>query len=124
MGMFTVQPMRGGYRFDLKAGNGQTVAVSPIWHTMRDCLAGIERVRQLVEAPIEDQTVSHPVPLDCPKYEIYYSDKNRLHCFRLKDTDDRILLFAENYTAKRSCKNGIRSVRNNAPEAPVAKDER
>ena len=45
MGTFTVQQMRGGYKFNLKARNGQIIASSQIHHTMKDCLAAIDRMR-------------------------------------------------------------------------------
>lgn len=54
MGKFTVQQMKAGYKFNLKAGNGQIIASSELYHVAEECLAAIERVRRHAGAAVED----------------------------------------------------------------------
>ena len=52
------QDSQGGYRFRLKAGNGQTIATGEGYTTKRACLNGIESIRKNApEAKLDDQTV-------------------------------------------------------------------
>ena len=57
MGKFTVQQMKAGYKFNLKAGNGQIIASSELYHVAEEGLAAIERVRRHAGAAVEDQTL-------------------------------------------------------------------
>ena len=57
-----------------------------------------------------------------PKFEVY-TDKAGEFRFRLKARNGEIIAVSEGYKAKASCMNGIESVRKNAPEAPVIKEE-
>lgn len=116
--MFTVQRVKTGYRFNLKAGNGQIVASSPVWLTMEACVKAIGKVRACAGSPIEDQTGSTRIVCSLPKYVIYRNEK-QLICFYLLDQDGEIIIGGEDYTAKRSCKNGICSVEKNAPDAQI-----
>lgn len=118
MGKFTVQKVKGGYKFNLKAGNGQIIATSSPQLTVSLCLKAIEGVKRCAKAPVEDQTISYGERYSAPKYEIYNNAKSE-KCFRLLDEDGNILMYSEGYTAKRSCKTGIQSVILNAPEGPV-----
>ena len=66
MGMFTVQRVKAGFKFNLKAGNGQIIASSKVYHLMDECLAAIEKVKQFAHAPVEDQTLSVRPPCPSP----------------------------------------------------------
>ena len=58
MGKFVICEVPSGIKFDLKAGNGQTIATSEVYTTKAACLNGVESVQK--NAPIakfEDQTV-------------------------------------------------------------------
>lgn len=44
-------------------------------------------------------------------------------CFRLKARNGEIIAVSEGYKAKSSCQNGIESVRKNASDAEVVKEE-
>ncbi len=118
MGKFTVQQLRSGYKFNLKAGNGQIIASSGVFHLLPDCLAAIERVKACANVPIEDQTVHSPAPLPYPKFEVRHAGKGTI-CFYLLDDRGVQLAHSKQYTAKRSCLAGIRSMGENAPEAEV-----
>ncbi|MBQ6543498.1 MAG: YegP family protein [Clostridia bacterium] len=122
MGKFAVKTTKSGVKFDLKAGNGEIIATSEIYSSEKSCLNGIESVRANCGAEIEDQTVEGYAALKHPKYEIYL-DKGGEFRFRLKAKNGEINAVSEGYKAKASCKNGIESVKKNAPDAPVVKAE-
>ena len=117
MGKFTVQQIRAAYKYNLKAGNGQIVATSPLFFSMEQCVEAIHWVCAHCGAPVEDSTMGENLGAQI-KYQIYFNDKGGI-CFRLLDEKGSVFLLAEGYTAKRSCKMGIQSVRNNAPDAPI-----
>ncbi len=124
MGKFVIKATKnGGYKFDLKAGNGETVATSEIYNALASCKNGIESVRKnSVKAGIEDQTVEGFEKVKHPKFEIY-TDKAGEFRFRLKATNGEIIATSEGYKALASCKNGIESVKKNAPEAEIKMEE-
>ena len=55
-----------------------------------------------------------------PKFEIY-SDKAGKCWLRLKASNGQIIATSEGYESEASCKNGIESVKKNAPLAEVVK---
>ncbi len=124
MGKFVVGTTKNdGFRFNLKAGNGEIIATSETYSTESSCLSGIESVRKnAVEAKLEDQTVDNFETLTNPKFEVY-KDKAGEFRFRLKARNGEIICHGESYKAKASCLNGIESIRKNAPDATVEKEE-
>ena len=123
MGKFVVKVTKTGFVFNLKAGNGEVIAVSEVYTTESACMKGIESVRKnAVDAKLEDQTVTPVVSATNPKFEVY-TDKAGEFRFRLKARNGEIIATGEGYKAKASCLNGIDSIRRNAPEADVVKEE-
>lgn len=53
-----------------------------------------------------------------PKFEIY-KDANGQIRFRLKAPNGEIIAVGEAYTTKDACKNGIASIKENAPKAEI-----
>ena len=51
------------------------------------------------------------------KFEIFQSEKSQEYYFRLKAENGQIILQSEGYTTKANCKNGVASVKKNAPHA-------
>ena len=125
MGKFVVKETKNGdYVFNLKAGNGEVIAVSETYTTETACMNGIESVRKnAVEAKLEDQTAAEVVTVTNPKFEVY-TDKAGEFRFRLKARNGEIIAVGEGYKAKASCLNGIDSIRRNAPDAAVVKEEK
>ena len=122
MGKFLIKKTNTGYKFDLKAANGETIATSEIYSSEDACEKGIESVRH--NAPIakfEDMTDESAEKATNPKFEMF-EDKAGEFRFRLKARNGEIIAASEGYKAKSSCKNGIDSVIKNAPEAIVEKD--
>ncbi len=122
MGKFVVKETKTGFVFNLKAGNGEVIAVSEVYSSEAACMKGIESVRKnAVEAKVEDQTVAEVAAVTNPKFEVY-TDKAGEFRFRLKARNGEPIAASEGYKAKASCMNGIESVRKNAPEADVVKE--
>ena len=119
MGKFVVKTMKSGMKFDLKAGNGETIATSEVYLSKRSCLNGIRSVeKNAPRAGVEDQTAEGFGKQKNPKFELY-KDKGGEYRFRLKATNGQIVLRSEGYAAKASCINGIESVKKNAVNAPI-----
>ena len=123
MGKFVFKRTATGVKFDLKAGNGEVIATSEVYTSDAACKNGIESVRKNAPvAAVEDQTVENFEVQKHPKFEIYL-DKRGEYRFRLKATNGQIIAVSEGYKAMAGCKNGIESVRKNAPDAEVVEAE-
>ncbi len=118
MGKFVIKEAKTGFKFDLKAGNGETIATSEVYSTLAACKNGIESVRTCCAGEVEDQTVEGFETVKHPKFEMY-TDKAGEFRFRLKARNGEIIAISEGYKAKAGCLNGIESVKKNAPEAEV-----
>ena len=118
MRIFSLRRISSGFKFDLKASNGQIIATSEVYDTRAACRKGIESVRKCAPlAPVEDLTVPSPVAKN-PKFELFL-DKAGQYRFRLKARNGKIIAVSEGYATKSGCENGIHSVRINAPEGSV-----
>lgn len=118
MGKFVIKDAKGGVKFNLVAGNGEIIAVSEIYNSKASCKNGIESVIKNAESVIEDQTVEGYTQEKNPKWEIY-KDKAGEFRFRLKAGNGEIIVTGEGYKSKSGCKNGIDSIRRNAPTADI-----
>ena len=118
MGKFVLRETATGFKFDLKATNGQVIATSEVYTTKAACLNGIESVRVNCVGEVEDQPVEPVVAVKHPKFEMY-TDKSGEFRFRLKARNGEIIATSEGYKTKASCENGIESVKKNAPEAEI-----
>ena len=122
MGKFSIRNTKAGFHFNLKAGNGEIVATSEVYNTLRSCMNGVDSVkRNAPKAALEDQTAEGCKKEKCPKFEVY-TDKKGEFRFRLKATNGQIIAVSESYKAKDSCLNGIESVKKNA-DSPVVREE-
>ena len=117
MGKFLIRQTETGYKFDLKASNGETIATSEIYTTQAACEKGAQSVAKCAaNANLADLTVGGDATN--PKFELY-EDKAGEFRFRLKARNGEIIATSEGYKAKASCENGIESVRKNAPDAEI-----
>lgn len=122
MGKFVVREVPSGTKFDLKAGNGEVIATSEVYKTKVSCLNGVKSVaKNAPVANVEDQTVENFEKAKCPKFEMYV-DKAGEFRFRLKATNGQVIAVSEGYVAKKSCENGIESVKKNAVDAPIVEE--
>ena len=120
MGKFVIKQTNTGFKFDLKAANGEVIATSEVYASEAACLNGAESVKKNCIGEIEDQTVENFEVQKHPKFEMY-TDKAGEFRFRLKAKNGEIIAVGEGYKAKAGCLNGIESVKKNAPEAPNEK---
>lgn len=119
MGKFVFKTVASGYKFDLKAGNGEVIATSEVYTTEAACKNGIESVaKNAPVAAVEDQTVEGYEEAKHPKFEMYV-DKAGEYRFRLKAANGQVIVVSEGYTSKAGCENGIESVKKNAADAEV-----
>lgn len=118
MGKFAVKETSTGYKFSLKATNGQIILDSEVYSSKEACLNGIESIKNSCVGGVEDRTVEPVVEVKHPKFELY-TDKAGEYRFRLKARNGEIVGISEGYKSKESAENGIDSVKKNAPEAEI-----
>ena len=119
MGKFVVREVPSGIKFDLLATNGEVIATSEVYKSKASCLSGVKSVmKNAPAANVEDQTAEGFEKAKCPKFEMYV-DKAGEFRFRLKATNGQVIAVSEGYVAKKSCENGIASVKKNAVDAPI-----
>ena len=124
MGKFLVKTTPTGVKFDLLTAEGNVIASSEVYKTEASCMGGVKSVmNNAPRANVEDQTVEGYAELKNPKFEVY-ADKKGEFRFRLKARNGQIVAVGEGYTALKSCLNGIESVRKNAPDAEIVKEEK
>ena len=122
MGKFVIRKVNSGIKFDLKAGNGQTVLTSEVYTTDAACRKGIESVmKNAPTAPIENQTQEPFQKQTNPKFEMYL-DKRGEYRFRLKARNGQIIAISDGYNAKAGCLGGIESVKLNASGAEILEE--
>ncbi len=119
MSKFHVKKTSTGFKFDLKAGNGETIATSEVYSSEKSCLIGVESVKSNAPSANFEDLTKEPVEVAVnPKFEMY-KDKAGEFRFRLKARNGETIAISEGYKAKDSCLNGIESVRKNAPGAKI-----
>ena len=121
MGKFVVRETTTGFKFDLKATNGQTILSSEVYTTKAACLNGVNSIKANAVGEVEDQTVEPVETKKHPKFEIY-NDKAGEFRFRLKAKNGEIVGTSEGYKTKANCENGVESVKKNAPEAEIVEE--
>ena len=123
MGKFVISEAKsGGFKFCLKAGNGEIIATSQVYKSLVSCKKGIASVQKnAAVAATEDQTVEGFKAEKNPKFEIY-KDKAGEFRFRLKAANAQIIATGEGYKELKSCKNGINSIKKNAPDANIVQE--
>ena len=121
MGKFVVKETATGFKFDLKAGNGEVIATSEVYTTKAACLKGVESVKNNCVGDVEDQTVEKFETVKNPKFEVY-QDKAGEYRFRLKAKNGQVIATSEGYTSLDGCENGIESVKKNAPDAEIVEE--
>ena len=113
MGKFVIRPVATGYKFDLKANNGEVVATSEVYNTEAACRKGVLSVfRSAPLAGIEDQTLSDAKACPNPKF-LVYQDRAGAYRFRLCARNGKIIAVSEAYSSKDGCLGGEESVKNN-----------
>ena len=122
MGKFVIRATNTGFKFDLKAGNGEVIATSEVYASLASCKKGVASVQKNAPvAGVQDLT-EEGAAVKHPKFEVY-EDKSGEFRFRLKATNGQVIAVSEGYKAKASCLNGVESVKKNAPDAAIEEQE-
>ena len=117
MGKFVVRETATGFKFDLKAANGEVIATSEVYSTHAACVKGVNSVMKCAaNANLADLTAGQEARN--PKFELY-EDKGGQFRFRLKARNGKVVTVSEGYTTKAACENGITSVRKNGADAQI-----
>lgn len=108
MGKFVVTIRKNGeFQFNLKATNGQVILTSEGYKTKAACLNGIESVKK--NSQLDE------------RFEIKTA-KNGKPYFNLKASNGQAIGASQMYSSEATMKNGIASVKKNAPEAPIVEE--
>lgn len=107
MGKFVIKQTSSGYRFNLKADNGQVILTSEIYTSKSGCQNGIDSVKANAK---EDSN-----------YERKTSTNNKYY-FNLKAGNGQVIGTSEMYETASGRENGIESVKSNAFEASVMEE--
>lgn len=95
MGKYIVKETKTGFKFDLKAINGETIATSEVYSSESSCLNGIESLKKNAPAAnLEDQTEESIKKAVNPKFEVYV-DKADEFRFRMKARNGEIIVASE-----------------------------
>ncbi len=95
---------KGEFRFRLKAGNGEIILTGESYKQRAGVDTGIESVRK------NSQVDTH--------FELKTDAKGKPY-FNLKAGNGEIIGVSESYSSEDACKNGMASVKANAPDAVV-----
>jgi len=118
MGRFVIRRTPSGWKFDLKAGNGETIASSEVYKSLAACRKGAESVKKCTAASrIADLTEETLLPSN-PRIELF-ADKAGQFRFHLRSRNGAIIAVSEGYQSKSICLSGIQSVLQNAPDAQI-----
>jgi uncharacterized protein YegP (UPF0339 family) len=118
----------GKFRFHLKAGNGQIIAVSQSYGAKESAIKGIDSIKKNASiAKIADLTTAigtmpKPMPaagiVQDPVFEIQFNAPDRFR-FHLKAANGEIIAVSQSYLSKQAAEMGIASVKTNASLAKI-----
>ena len=101
MGKFVIKTTATGFKFDLKAGNGQVILTSEVYTTKAACENGVESVKKNAS--------------DDAKYERKESSNGK-PMFNLKAGNGQVIGTSELYESETARDNGVESVKKNASD--------
>ena len=119
MAKFVLSAAKTGFKFNLVASNGETIASSQVYKSVATAKNGIASVAANAPvANIENQTVKDFKAEVNPKFEVYKDKKGEFR-FRLKAKNGQIIATSEGYSKVDSCLKGVASVKKNATDAKI-----
>jgi uncharacterized protein YegP (UPF0339 family) len=119
---YVIRKLDSGFKFDLRATNGEGILTSEVYESLGACRKGIESVRKNApKGKLEDRTVPEPGTVTNPKFELY-RDRAGTYRFRLRARNGQIIGSSSPYTARSGALKGIDSVRDNAATEKVAEE--
>ena len=125
MGTYIIKKSDSGkYHFNLHAKNKEIILTSQMYMARKGAMKGIRSVMKNAPiAPIEDTTLKEVVPEKNPKFQIFTGKDDKFY-FRLIAANGQPIGRSEGYNDKSGCKNGIKSVVNNAESEVVKATEK
>ena len=115
MGKFVFKTVASGFKFDLKAGNGEVIATSEVYTTKAACIKGIQSILTAVpKAPVVAEGESVPNP----KFETF-RDKKGQYRFRLRSRNGKIIAISVAHMTAYGCSRAIASIRECIPTATI-----
>lgn len=119
MGKFVIRRTASGFKFDLKASNGEVIATSEVYTSAALCRKGIDSVCKCAVtasvAELADQASN-------PCFRIY-TDKAGEFRFRLHARNGKVIAVSEGYASRNACIHGIESVRRQSNEGAVTEKD-
>jgi uncharacterized protein YegP (UPF0339 family)/menaquinone-dependent protoporphyrinogen IX oxidase len=114
------------FRFHLKAGNGQIIAVSQGYGAKESAIKGIDSIKKnaTIARIVDLTTTEGAMPehakgiVQEPVFEIQTNDPDKWR-FHLKAANGEIIAVSQSYQTKESVEVGIASVKKNAPTAKI-----
>ncbi|WP_026450099.1 YegP family protein [Aequorivita capsosiphonis] len=106
--MFELKKSGDKFHFVLKASNGQVILSSQMYASKASAMNGIESIQKNCERE--------------ESFEMKTAKNGKIH-FNVKSTNGQIIGSSQMYAAESGAKNGIESVRKNAPGATVKEVE-
>ena len=120
MSKFLLRTVPSGFRFQLKAANGEALLTSEVYTTEAACRKGIDSViKNAAIAGVADQTREDGKAVPNPRFEVY-KDRTGAFRFRLKARNGETIGKSKSYAAKAGALGGIESIRKNAPAAEIS----
>ena len=105
MGEFEITSRKNGeFQFNLKASNGQVILTSQGYKTKASCLNGVESVKKNSQ--------------EAKRFEVKVSSNGKPF-FNLMATNGQVIGTSQMYASEATMKNGIASVKRNAPDAVI-----
>ena len=117
MGAFFLKRTATGFKFDLKAANGEVVATSEVYTTKAVCIKGIRSI-QAVAGSAGCADTENEAQMKNPKFVIF-QDKKGYYRFRLLARNGKIIARSEAYMTRYGCEKGIEATRNSAMSETV-----
>ena len=120
MSKFVIRRVATGFKFDLRADNGEEILSSEVYSGRDKCRKGIESVRRNAPGcPMEE--VSEGEALPNPKFQIF-RDKAGEYRFRLRARNGEVIAASQGYSTRSACLAGLECVKNTAHEAEIEKE--
>ena len=107
MGKFVISTVANGFRFNLKADNGQNILHSETYNSKSACQNGVDSVKKNAT--------------DDSRYEKLDAKDGRPY-FNLKAGNGQVIGTSQLYADAQGRDNGIASVKANAPNATVTEE--
>ena len=123
MGTFMIRNTDTGTKFNLLGEDGQFLAGSQVYKTIKTCRNGIESVKVCAPAAmLEDQTEAGFAVQKSPKFEMYKDAAGELR-YRLRSRNGQIIASGNSFGTKEECLEVIDAIRAAAPDAPVIRED-